>query len=178
VRIGVYGGSFNPPHVGHAMVAAWLRWADRVDEVWLLPVFGHAFSKALAPFDDRVALCEALAAMLPDVRVCTVERELPTPSYTIDTLRFLRARHPDHALRLVVGADVLAEAHRWRAWDEIQAEFPPIVVGRSGWPSPPGTLEFPSVSSTEIRRRVHLGEPVDALVPAALLPAVRRLWGA
>src|SRR5688500_13322137 len=103
MRVAIYGGSFNPPHVGHAMVAGWLRWTDLADEVWLLPAFAHPFDKELAPFDRRVAWCAALAeAVGPWVRVEPIESTLPPPSYTVDTLSALRDLHPGRQLRLVV----------------------------------------------------------------------------
>jgi len=176
MRIAVYGGSFNPPHVGHAMVAAWLRWTDRADEVWLVPVHGHPFAKDLVSYADRLALVEAVAAGVPGARACDLERDLPVPSYTIDTLDALAARHPEHAFRLVVGADTLSEVHRWKDWDGIERRYRPIVVGRQGYPSPPGTVDFPGVSATEVRARVARGEPVDHLVPAAILARVLALY--
>ncbi len=178
MRIAVYGGSFDPPHVGHAMVAAWLRWTDRCDEVWFVPVFGHPFAKDVTPFADRVAMCEAVARDLPGIRVCTIESELPVPSYSIDTLRVLRDRFPDHRFRLVVGADVVLQTAKWKAWDAIEREFSPILVGRTGYPTPPGAIDFPPISSTEIRRRTRAGEPIDALVPAAILDLVQARYGA
>lgn len=178
MRIAVYGGSFNPPHVGHALVASWLRWTDRADEVWLVPAFAHPFAKDMAPFAERVALCEAVAGALGrGIAVCRVEEELPAPSFTIRTLERLRADHPGHAFRLVVGADVVPETPKWRAWDRIAAEFPPIVVGRAGWPDVEGAPSFPGISSTEIRRRAAAGEAIDHLVPAAIAADVRRLYG-
>lgn len=176
MRVAVYGGSFDPPHVGHALVAAWLRWTGRADEVWLLPAFDHAFGKEMAPFEARVAWCEALAgAVGPWVKVCPVESELPTPSYTIATLRALRERHPGRRFRLVIGADNLESLPKWKDWAAIAAEFAPIVVGRQGHPEPAeATITFPEVSSTEIRRRLAAGEPVDHLVPAAVLARMER----
>ncbi len=173
MRIAVYGGSFNPPHVGHAMVASWLRWTERVDEVWLVPAFSHAFGKDLAPYAARVAWCRALAdAIGPSVRVSEVESRLPVPSYTLNTLLALRGEHPEHHLRLVLGADAVAEAARWYRFDEIQREFAPLVVGRGGWPPVDGAPVFPPVSSSEIRDRLRRGLPVDHLVPAAVLAAM------
>lgn len=173
MRVAVYGGSFNPPHVVHLMVASWLRWTDRADEVWWVPVLGHPFSKDLAPYDDRLAWCVDAARELPWVRVDDVERTLPVPSYTIDTLTELSRRHPQHTFRWVVGADVIPETPRWKAWDRIVAEFAPIVVGRQGYPTPDGAIDFPGVSSTEIRRRAAAGEPLDHLVPNAIVDRVR-----
>jgi nicotinate-nucleotide adenylyltransferase len=176
MRVAVYGGSFNPPHVAHLMVSSWLHWTDAADAVWWIPVHGHPFSKGLAPFDTRVALCRRATAELPWVSVSTIERELAVPSYTIDTLDELARRHPDHELRLVVGADVLSETAKWKAWDQIEARYRPIVVGRAGWPTPPGSIPFPEVSSTEVRRRVAAGDDVRALVPAAIRAEVERLY--
>jgi nicotinate-nucleotide adenylyltransferase len=178
MRVAIYGGSFNPPHIGHLMVSAWLRWTARCEQVWWVPVHGHAFAKDLVSFDERVALCREATASLPDVQISEIERELPVPSYTIDTLRALVLRHPGATIRLVVGADVLQETHRWKDWDGISREFDPIVVGRQGFPTPPGAVDFPGVSSTEIRRRALAGEPMDELVPAAILERVRALYGA
>lgn len=173
MRIAVYGGSFNPPHVAHGMVAAWLLWTGLADEVWLVPVFQHAFEgmhdKALAPFERRVAWCEALAADVdPRVRVSEIERHLDTPSYTIETLRALAARHPQHAFRLVVGADALPTLPKWRAWSDIEREFAPIIVGRAGYPAVPDSVAFPSLSSTEIRERLQRGLSVEHLVSAGV----------
>lgn len=174
MRVAVYGGSFNPPHVGHLMVSSWLRWTGRVDEVRWIPVRGHPFAKDLAPFDLRVEWCRAAVAEVPGASVDEIEGGLPVPSYSIDTLDALAARHPDRRFQLVVGADVLPETGKWKAWDRIVAGYDPIVVGRVGYPTPPGAIDFPGVSSTEVRRRVRAGESVEALVPASILASVLR----
>ncbi|MCA9570212.1 MAG: nicotinate-nicotinamide nucleotide adenylyltransferase [Myxococcales bacterium] len=170
MRVAIYGGSFNPPHVGHAMVAAWLGWTSRVDRVWLVPTGSHAFGKRLLPFGLRVEMCEVLARCAGShVDVCTIEAELPVPSYTIDTLRALAVRHPEHTFQLVVGADILPETPRWKAWDAIAREFEPIVVGRGGHGDVEGMPTFPEVSSTVIRARHDAGQDVSALVPSGVL---------
>ncbi|MCA9572020.1 MAG: nicotinate-nicotinamide nucleotide adenylyltransferase, partial [Myxococcales bacterium] len=108
MRVAVYGGSFDPPHVGHAMVCGWLLWTDRVDAVWVTPTRAHPFGKDSAPFDARVAWCRALAQSVgPGVEVCTLEQTLPAPSYTVHTLDALAARHPEHSFQWVLGADLL-----------------------------------------------------------------------
>lgn len=182
MQIAVYGGSFNPPHVAHAMVASWLLWTGLVDEVWLVPVFRHAFegwhNKSLASFEDRLVWCRAMAEDVgPRVRVSDVERHLAVPSYTIETLRALESAHPEHTFRLVVGADALPTLPKWRAWAEIEASFSPIIVGRAGYPEVPGSLSFPALSSTEIRRRLEEGLSVEHLVTrrvASLLGSINR----
>lgn len=176
MRVAIYGGSFHPPHIGHAMVAGWLRWTDLVDEVWLVPAFSHPFDKALAPFPDRVAMCEAMAHVVgPWVRVETIEAELPTPSYTIDTLDTLRIRYPSDSFRLVVGADVLEHVDKWKRWDTIVQEYSPIIVGREGWPAIAGAPTFPSFSSTEVRQRLAEGLSIAHLVPAAVERLIRQM---
>ncbi|HHO51692.1 MAG TPA: nicotinate-nicotinamide nucleotide adenylyltransferase [Deltaproteobacteria bacterium] len=177
MRIAIYGGSFNPPHIGHLMVSAWLRWTDQVDEVWLLPAFSHPFAKELAPFAERVSLCEAATSALDGVSVCAIEAHLPVPSYSIDTLTALAGRHPEHRFRFVLGADALAEVDRWKEWDRLQARFPPIPVGRQGYPTPPGAIDFPGISSTEIRRRAWQQRPIAHLVPGVICPRVEALYG-
>ena len=172
--IAVYGGSFNPPHVGHALVSAWALWTGRADGVWLVPTYRHAFDKALAPFEERIALCRALAADVSSaIEVVTLERELPVPSYTVDTLQVLQSRHPDLRLRLLVGADILDQTDAWKDWDTIQQEFSPLVVGRAGFGDVPDAPTFPEVSSSDLRRRLAAGQTVDGLVTtgvAARLP--------
>lgn len=171
--VAVYGGSFNPPHLGHAMVVSWLLWTERAAEVWLLPAFHHAFDKELAPFPARVRLCGVMAAELgPRVRVCGIEAELPTPSYTLHTLRALRDQHPGCTFRLVLGADNLSAVHLWYRWPELREEFPPILVGRQGYPPVADAPSFPDLSSTEVRRRMGAGEPVDHLLSARMLAAL------
>lgn len=179
MRVAVYGGSFNPPHVGHAMVAAWTLWTARADEVWLLPAYRHAFEKLLAPWEARVEMAEALARTVgPRVRVETIEAELPVPSYTVHTLDTLAARHPEHIFHLVVGADILPQLPLWKEAARLQARYPLIVVGRQGYADVPDAPAFPDVSSTVIRERLARSEPVDHLVPAAVagLIAARGLY--
>lgn len=169
MRVAFYGGSFNPPHIGHALVAAWLLWTDQVDAVWLVPVGAHAFGKNLAPFERRRGWCEALAQTLGSaVRVESIERELTPPTYTIRTLESLSERHPEHRFRLVIGADNLPHLPRWHRWDELAATYDPIVVGRAGYDSPPDVPQFPGISSSDVRTRAVEGRSLCGLVPAAV----------
>ena len=181
--VAVYGGSFNPPHVGHAMVARWLTWTGQADAVWLVPVYRHAFEgrhdKTLASFDERVAWCRAFADDLgPGVRVSTVEAELPVPSFTIDTLRHLRRAHPGLRFRLIIGADAIPHLPAWRDWASIEREFSPLTVGRQGHPAPgEEAVDFPDVSSTDVRLRLAYGRPVDHLLTARVRALVQaRDW--
>ena len=169
MRIAVYGGSFNPPHLAHEMVAKWVLNSGSAEAVWLVPVYRHAFetthSKVLAPFEQRLRWCQAMAEGIGEgVEASPVESTLPTPSFTIDTLSHLAAAYPQHDFRLVIGADILEQVDGWKDWDTIMADFSPIVVGRDGYPSPNGVPVFPAVSSTEIRDRLARREDASELV--------------
>lgn len=186
--VGLYGASFNPPHVAHVFVVAWALSTADLDEVRVVPVWRHAFGKDLAPFEDRVELCRrAFALFGARVRVSPVERDLGqrtgAESRTIDTVKHLLAAEPGTRFRLVVGTDVYAERHRWKAFDELERIAPLLVVGRQGVPDPPGVAigpHLPPVSSTEIRERLARGEDVSGLVPREVAQYVRErgLYGA
>lgn len=169
MRIAVYGGSFNPPHVGHGMVAAWLGWTDTVDEVWLVPTYAHPFGKQLAPFEARIRMCEGLASGIGSwVKVSGIESALEQPSYTIHTLDTLSERFPENSFRPVMGADLLPELSRWKEASRLKAQYPPIIVGRAGYDSPANTVTFPRVSSTEIRRLLSSGQSADRYLPVGV----------
>ena len=151
-QVAFYGGSFNPPHIAHVLAVAYLLAAEPLERVMVVPVFQHAFDKQLAPFDDRVRMCELALGWLPHVEVSRIEEKLPAPNYTLSTLQRLAVEHPDWRLRLVVGSDVLFEAHKWHAFDEVKRLAPPLILGRVGFDHPEAPLSvLPDVSSTHIR---------------------------
>ena len=167
MRVAIYGGSFNPPHVAHqlAMTCVLATARPRVDELWMVPTFKHPFDKQLAPFEDRVRMCELAARPFVAVRVSRIEEELGGESYTLRTVKALKERHPTDELALVIGADLLGERERWHGWRELQTLVPFIVVGREGQPDL-GGLKLPAVSSTIVRQRLARGESVEALLAA------------
>lgn len=179
-RVALYGGSFNPVHVCHVLVATWVLCREDVDALVFVPVFNHAFGKSLAPFEDRCHMLELATAHLgPAVSVSTIERDLGDgPSYTIDTVQALLKDDPALSLRFVCGTDVYAQRARWKSWDILDDLLDFIVIGREGEPpvyeddgslvSPRTTL--PDVSSSAIRAAI-----ADGRYPAGMLPrAVQR----
>lgn len=167
-EIALLGGSFNPPHVAHVMAAWWTLVTQGVSEVWLLPAYRHPFGKELAPFEDRVRMCQLATAAIRGVHVCTAEAELagdPLVGKTARTLEHLVAKHPAYRFALVVGADILPETGKWHRWDRVQELARIVVVGREGHPPIPGAPSLPRISSTEIRARIAAGEDVRGLVP-------------
>lgn len=167
-EIALLGGSFNPPHVAHVMAAWWALATQGVSEVWLLPSYRHPFGKALAPFEDRVRMCELATSAIRGAHVCTAEAELaddPLVGKTARTLEHLAAKHPAYRFALVVGADILPETDKWYRWDRVKELARVIVVGREGHAPVPGAPALPRISSTEIRARLARGEDVAGLVP-------------
>ncbi|HSB19648.1 MAG TPA: nicotinate (nicotinamide) nucleotide adenylyltransferase [Anaeromyxobacteraceae bacterium] len=175
--VALLGGSFNPPHVGHLMAAWYVLATEPVDEVWLLPSYLHPFGKALAPFEERVRMCELAAASMRGVHVCGAEAELagdPLVGKTARTLEHLRGKHPSYRFALVVGSDILPETPSWYRWDLVQERARIVVVGRQGHPTgAEGKPLLPAVSSTEIRDRLSRGAEVAHLVPRKVLEYVR-----
>jgi len=152
VKRAIFGGSFDPPHIGHVLAVSYVLLTEMVERVTVVPVFKHAFDKDMAGYEDRLALARAAFRHLPEVEISEVERELPTPSYTIRTLEALSAQYPEDELRLLVGADVLVDAHRWVRFDEVCQLAPLLVLGRVGVQSQldcPAVL--PEVSSSQVR---------------------------
>lgn len=175
--VAIFGGSFNPPHVGHQLAALWVLETQPVSELWFVPCFRHAFDKALAEFSDRLAMCRLAAAALgPRAQVSSIEEELGGASRTAVTLEALQARHPGTAFRLVIGEDILADRSKWHRWDDVERLAPPIVVGRKGCVRSESSelpIELPEVSSTAVRARIAAGQPWDTLVPRAVAGYIR-----
>jgi len=174
MRIAVYGGSFNPPHVCHQLAVTYLLATQPVDEVWVMPTPSHAFGKNLAPFEHRVAMVElALRHFGGRARVSTLEAELPQPSRTLHTLQAMQARIPGVSLSLVVGADILPETPQWKGWMEIERLARIIVLGRAGYPAA-GSIMLPEVSSTHIREQLSTGSNAEHLLDREVLEYARK----
>ncbi len=152
MRVAFFGGSFNPPHVAHVLACTYALSTALADRVLVVPVFQHPFDKPLAPFEDRLAMARLALDWIPGVEVSDVERELSTPSLTLNTLEHLSRENPGCQLRLMVGSDVLFEAQKWHAFDAICAIAPPLVLGRVGYKHPDAPVAvLPDLSSTKVR---------------------------
>jgi nicotinate-nucleotide adenylyltransferase len=174
--VAVYGGSFNPPHIGHVMAVTYVLCVARVDEVVVVPCFIHPFAKQLASFEDRLAMCRDAFAWIPRVTISDVERRLGGESLTLRTIQTLRAEHADWSLRLVVGSDVIPETPRWHGFDRIRQIAPLLVLDRPGAHRSSIPSLFPDVSSSAIRSAIAAGDlpTVQALLPAPVFDRIRR----
>lgn len=171
-RIAIFGGSFNPPHLGHQALCLMLLEAAPVDAVWLIPTFRHYLGKTLIDFAHRAKLCRLLVAPLgPRAQVLEVEREMKSQGRMVETLREIRKRHPGDSFRLVIGADILQETDRWHRWEEVCQLAEPLVFKRHGYPG--GELPAPpDISSSELRARLAAGQSLVPLVPIRIQQAI------
>lgn len=172
-RIAVFGGSFDPPHLGHTLVAAYVLSRFCPDRVLVAPTLAHPFDKRLSAFEHRVAMCEFAMADLRRVEVSTIESELAPPNLTVRLLQALTARFPGATLELVIGSDLVGETAQWHDFEQIRRLAPPLVVPRAGHLPKgfaPDAPALPAISSTFVRERVLRGEPIDDCV----CPAVAR----
>ena len=151
-----------------------------LQEIWWLPVHRHAFDKdrELAPFAERVAMCEAVAAQVSGIRVDPIESQLGARSWTIDTVTALRSRHPGVEFSWVIGSDLLGELPLWSRWNELREVLRFLVLGRGQLVDeealPVGgcfevrDFQLPDVSSSQVRAALREGRETRHLVPAAV----------
>lgn len=178
IRIGLYGGSFDPPHVAHVLAATWTLCRAELDELRLVPAFDHAFGKRLSPFDARCEMLEAATRHLgPTCVVDRVEARLGGTSYTIRTVEALRAERPDAQVVWIGGADSWATRTSWHRWPELEGSITPFILGREGEPTPDGvevSITLPAVSSTAVRAAVASGgrTPWEHLVGPAVADVI------
>lgn len=184
MRIGVFGGTFDPPHHGHLMVAVDAFEALRLDRLLLIPTAVHPFKGASVGALPEVRLEMLRAAIAGDVRleVDEIEMRRRGPSYTIDTLRALRAREAGAELFLLLGADNLGEFSAWREAGEVARLATLVIIARGGenagpdFPFPARTVPVRriDISATEIRRRAASGKSLRYLVPEAVREIIAR----
>jgi nicotinate-nucleotide adenylyltransferase len=185
-RIGVMGGTFDPVHHGHLVAASEVAHNFALDEVIFVPT-GQPYQKetrVVSPAEDRYLMTVIATASNPRFSVSRVDIDRPGPTYTIDTLRDLRAAGPNDELFFITGADALAEILTWHAVDELftLAHFvgctrPGHRLSGAGLPEDKVSLvEIPAltISSTECRARVAAGEPVWYLVPDGVVQYIAK----
>src|SRR6266478_9522690 len=132
-EVALFGGSFDPPHVGHLLAAAYVLATEPVDELWFVPVLEHPFGKPLiGSYDHRVALCELMAADLRRARVSRAEQE-SGEGRTVDLLEWLHRKHPDTRWALVLGTDLAPEKPQWKRFARVAQLARIITVGRGGY---------------------------------------------
>jgi len=176
--IGLFGGSFNPPHVAHLIVAEVARDQFGFDEVWWIPnaTPPHKSQDGLAGVEHRLEMTRRAVADNPAFRVCDIEVERAGVSYTIDTVRTLQEQHPDTNFALLIGSDSLDHFAEWHEPEEIAERVPLVVYKRPGVIDAVPESRFANqvwfvaapvmeVSGTEIRSRCRADRSIRYLVP-------------
>ena len=186
-RIGVFGGTFDPIHVGHLVAAVNARHAARLERVILMVAnvpWQKVGQRVLSSAEDRFAMVQAAVGDVAGLEAGRLEIDRGGVSYTADTLEELSSRDPDAELFLIVGWDVAVELAGWDRWEAIQRLATLVVVNRPGAGRPRGLdghgwqvveVVVPNleISSTDLRARAVDGRPLDYLVPEAAVHCLR-----
>jgi nicotinate-nucleotide adenylyltransferase len=188
MRIGIFGGTFNPIHIAHLIVASEVRWKANLDKVIFIPCSlpPHKEAVDLAGGEERMEMIRLAISGNPYFELSPIEVMRGGKSYTIDTLREMRSKvEPDDELFFILGYDMLVELRTWKEIDSIlsicrilAAKRPGYTIDSSYW-IPPGKewwleridfFDIPDIgiSSSEIRRRVRMGMPISYMVPKAV----------
>lgn len=173
-KIAIFGGSFNPPHIGHLMMCQYvLATRPDISTIYITPTYKHPFNKKLIDFEHRANMCDCITAYFDHYKVRTsrVEWVLGGISYTVNTLKYFKESR-DCSLALIVGSDIVSDPNEWRDFDEVKelAEF--IVIHRFGWRGGQGPA-FMDISSTIVRDRLKNGKSVEAWVPSNVLEYIK-----
>ena len=165
MRVGVFGGTFDPVHTGHLILAEQCREQGRLDEVWFVPAPRppHKDDAALTRFEQRVEMLALATAGNPAFKVDELEKDRSGPSYTVDTLAELRRRHGGHEFFLLVGSDTLADLPHWHEPRRLLELAGLLVMARPG---------NPVLSADELRRRVGLPAEAPLRLEVAQTPLI------
>lgn len=185
MRVGLYGGRFDPPHLGHLLAAEGAREALRLDAVWFLPTGDPPHKAAVAAAPHRLAMTRLATSDHPGFAVDDVEADRAGGTYALDTIEILSARHPEARFWYLIGADAFAEIASWHRAEELVRRVPMAVLPRpDARATPPGppfadaatrldTVPF-GVSSTLVRERVAAGRSLRYLVPPPVVEYLHR----
>ena len=181
-QVGIFSGSFNPIHVGHVMLGSYMCEFTHLDEVWFVVSPHNPLKDADELLDETIRLEMTRLALenFENLKVSDVEFNLPRPSYTIDTLRFLRNNHPNIVFTLIIGGDNWNEFHKWKSYQQLCEEFSILIYPRLGeevlvpeqYQQTIQVVNAPilEISSTFIRNSIKAGKDMRAFVP-------ERVWG-
>ena len=168
MKIGIYGGSFNPVHFGHVGLAKWVIEHTDLDELWMLVSPNNPLKPAsmLASEQERLAGVQEAIKDIPNIKASDFEFHLPRPSYTANMLRELQNAYPQHEFTLIIGQDNLAIFNRWREYEYILKNFRIFVYPRKGSNEQPAvsgeniiflsSAPLFNISSTELRAKKAL----------------------
>jgi nicotinate-nucleotide adenylyltransferase len=168
MRIGLFFGSFNPPHIGHTVIASFMREAMEADEVWMVVSPQNPFKTKAGLLDEtkRIQLVDLALEGLSNIKSSSVEFSLERPSYTVDTMKHLTATHPEHDFFLIMGSDNILHIEKWKDYKHLLSTYDIAVYPREGYElsealkdNLPDTVKFidcpiVELSSTRVRKRI------------------------
>lgn len=179
-KIGLFFGSFNPIHVGHLIIANYMAHYTELDEVWLVvsPQNPLKAKKNLLNMYDRLEMVDLALKQQDRIKVCDIEFRLPKPSYTIDTLTYLKERYPNKNFALIMGSDNLSTLNRWKNYQVLLRDYRIFIYPRPNYKES-DLASHPSItitdtplieiSSTFIRKAIKEAKSIRYLVPDAVL---------
>lgn len=185
MRVGLFFGSFNPVHVGHMIIANQVQSLASLDQVWMVVSPHNPFKKksTLANDFDRLHLVNLAIGDNVNLRASNIEFSLPKPSYTIDTLTYLKEKYSDHHFSLIMGGDNLRTFHKWKNYEQILDNHNIVVYARPGFSTEHSinqgnitileNLPLLNISSTYIRSCIQEGISIQYLVPDAVYEYLR-----
>lgn len=162
--VAVFGGSFNPPHIGHTLALTYVL-SQYVNSALVVPTYKHVFRKELAPFKHRENMAKLAMGWLPNVKISYIEEKIRS-SRMIDVIEALYDTDHDKEYRLVIGSDILSEKEKWHQFADIEMLAPPIVLSRGGFETAGVTshVRLPVVSSSAIREKLKTGDDVSSVL--------------
>jgi nicotinate-nucleotide adenylyltransferase len=185
MKIAILGGSFDPPHIGHLLVAQQVKKLLNIDQVWLMPTYSHPFQKSLIPAKHRLAMIQLLEDTT--IKASDFEIQKQGVSYTIDTLKNLNNTFPQHSFYWISGSDQIQEFPKWKNWQELITTYKIIIYARNQdkpmieqqlkailktetipqtlFILPTHDLPTITISSSSIRERIKQNQSIRGLVP-------------
>jgi len=170
MSIGLLGGTFNPPHLGHILIARQILDFTPCEEVWFVPNYMQNPPKPAAPPEDRLEMTKMI--MCPGTKVSTIEIDKKLDGRTIHLLEYLP---PGNNYHFIIGSDQLSSFHLWGQWQELLKKIPFLVFPRYGYPNEPlypgmkvvgdESIIASNISATKIRDRVRRGLSIAEFVP-------------
>ena len=179
MKIGLFFGSFNPVHNGHLIIANYICETTDLDKVWLVVSPQNPFKQkeSLLREYDRLHLINLAIEDNDNLKASNIEFSLPKPSYTIDTLTYIKEKYPQHEFSLIMGSDNLETLHKWKNYELILKNYPVYIYKRRGTDSNPfpdnphiRMLDFPyiDISATFIRENIKKGISMQFFLPEAV----------
>lgn len=182
-HVGILGGSFDPPHIAHQLLALSALALEPIDELWIVPCANHPFAKNLSLFEHRLNMCELAFSRFENVKVLDVEKYLPTPNYTVRTIEYILEQQADLRLSLIIGSDVLEQFSNWYESQRILELCEVVVYLREGFEAKTPSsnrilirngMVLPGIKSRDIRAKTHTFSLTDTRV--AQYAADKRLY--